>query len=97
MATKKTASKNVKVKAPVVSPETEAPVEAEPEVQPEAPVAEQAPVEPTPAVPLTGATEVTVCDPRGNPHRTYSLERHGEGFRELAEQYLSHKPGWTAR
>jgi hypothetical protein len=43
------------------------------------------------------ATSVTVCDPSGHPHRTYSLEVHGEKFQELADEYVSHRPDWTLR
>lgn len=45
----------------------------------------------------TNATEATVLDPQGNPHRTYSLAIHGDNFKELAEQFVSVRPGWTVR
>lgn len=45
----------------------------------------------------TSTESVTVYDPRGNAHRTYSASIHGEGFKELAEEYVSRRPGWTAR
>lgn len=47
--------------------------------------------------PETNLDPVTVFDPRGNPHRTYSLDIHGENYRQLAEQFISHpdRKGWT--
>lgn len=41
--------------------------------------------------------EVTVCDPRGNPHRTYSLAVHGEKFAALAAEFIADRKGWTVR
>ena len=47
----------------------------------------------------SAATEATVHDPHGNPHRTYSKEVHGDNFRQLAEQFVSHpdRRGWTVK
>lgn len=44
-------------------------------------------------------TEATVLDPHGHPHRTYSKDLHGDNFRELAEQFVSHpdRAGWTVK
>lgn len=46
---------------------------------------------------VDSAFQVTVCDKRGNPHRTYTLEIHGSRFRELAEMFISDRPGWFLR
>ena len=56
----------------------------------EMPAAEEQPADAAPA-----KTAVIVCDPHGHPHRTYSLEVHGEKYRALAEQYVSVRPGWS--
>ena len=50
-----------------------------------------------PADAASAKTAVIVCDPHGHPHRTYSLEVHGENFRALAEQYVSARPGWSLK
>ena len=46
---------------------------------------------------IAEANAVIVRDPHGHPHRTYSLEMHGENFRKLAEQYISVRPGWSLK
>lgn len=92
MAAKKVAKKSEK-NTPA-APVTEEQRPATPEV----PVAETSvvPQEQTqPVVPDNGA--VTVYDMRGKPHRTYSLEVHGERYRELAEMFISDRPGWSLR
>jgi hypothetical protein len=55
------------------------------------------PVAPIEQKPTSKSAEVTVCDMRGNPHRTYTLEIHGSRFRELAEMFISDRPGWFLR
>lgn len=79
--------------ASVAGSETAPSAPASETAQPEETAEQPAKAEPEPA----GKEEVTIYDPHGNAHRTYSLERHGENFRELADKYLSHRPGWTAR
>lgn len=41
--------------------------------------------------------EVGVYDPKGHIHRSFSIEVHGADFKQLAETYVSHRPGWTVR
>ena len=67
--------------------------------QPESPeeaATTKAPVN-TVAAPHAGKDQAIVYDPRGNPHRRYSLEHHGERYAELAAEYISDRPGWTVR
>lgn len=42
-------------------------------------------------------SEVVVYDPRGNAHRTYSKEVHGEKFADLAAEFIADRKGWTVR
>lgn len=62
------------------------------------PAAPQAAPAPQPdQVPADDNGAATVYDMRGKPHRTYSLEVHGERYRELAEMFISDRPGWSLR
>jgi len=40
---------------------------------------------------------VSVHDPKGNLHRTYSKAVHGDNFQDLANTYVSSRPGWTVK